>query len=350
MNSSDDDRTLEQLLAETADARARLRAVSAADQPPAHLDEAILAASRRAVSARPMAVQRSPWRRWQVPLAAAAVVVLATSVGLLTLQDREHERLLDTGPVASMEPRPERERDVQPREEQPFLAKRTKPSLPEKASDAPDELKAPAIDSRSRLEYLREGLPRMQQRGEPELDRRAPAPAAPPVAAGAASESGQTGAARMEERPERQPDRPPAPAAPAVTSAASESDQAGASRSADVAREDRLPAAAAPQAGPVPEASVKDAVPEVLLPRAKSEATVEARRPTPKQRALNAAAEPPAAELERIRKRWEAGDHSGARDALAVFLRQHPGYRLPPGYPVPPPEGAPAQERPSGDR
>ncbi len=347
----DDDRTLDQLLAETAEARARLRAASAADQPPAHLDEAILAASRRAVSARPMAVQRSPWRRWQVPLAAAAVVVLATSVGLLTLQEREHERLLDTVPMASREPPPELEREIRPRVEEPVLAKRMKPSLPEKASGTPDELKAPAIDSRSRLEYLREGLPRMQQRGEPELDSRAPAPAAPPVAAGAASESGQTGAARMEERLERQPDRAPAPAAPAVARAASESNDAGASRSAsDAAREDRLPAAAAPHAGPAPEVSAKDAVPEALLPRAKSEATVEARRPAPKQRALNAVADPPAAELEHIRKRWEAGDHSGARDALAAFLRRHPGYRLPPGYPVPPPEAEPAQERPSGDR
>jgi hypothetical protein len=51
------------------------------EEPPRHLDDAILAASRRAVEARPAPlVVPSGRRRWYFPVAAAAIIVLAVAV------------------------------------------------------------------------------------------------------------------------------------------------------------------------------------------------------------------------------------------------------------------------------
>lgn len=75
-----------------------------------------------------------------------------------------------------------------------------------------------------------------------------------------------------------------------------------------------------------------------------------ARAQVPEKRAAAAEARSPQDELADIRKRWEAGDQAGAREALAAFFLRHPGYALPPGYPVPVPVAPPAQERPAGDR
>ncbi len=52
-----------------------------AEEPPRHLDEAILAASRRAADARPAPlVAPAGRRRWYFPVAAAAVITLAVAV------------------------------------------------------------------------------------------------------------------------------------------------------------------------------------------------------------------------------------------------------------------------------
>lgn len=74
------------------------------ERPPAALDEAILAASRRAVGAGP---RRLGWtRRWGAPLAAAAVLVLAVAV-VFNLQDEpEIARFKEAEAPAAM-PAPE---------------------------------------------------------------------------------------------------------------------------------------------------------------------------------------------------------------------------------------------------
>lgn len=69
----------EENFAEDADS-ARLRALYCAlpdQQPAAALDEAILAAARRATASRPVVVPVHWTRRWRVPLAAAATLLLA---------------------------------------------------------------------------------------------------------------------------------------------------------------------------------------------------------------------------------------------------------------------------------
>src|SRR5690349_19998968 len=53
------------------------------EEPPRTLDEAILAASRRAIEARPAPlVAPAGRRRWYFPLAAAAIIVLPVAVPL----------------------------------------------------------------------------------------------------------------------------------------------------------------------------------------------------------------------------------------------------------------------------
>ena len=82
-----EDRRQEDPLEEFLDRRSPLSSTyrdASADRPPAVLDEAILAASRRAVRSGP---RRIGWaRKWGTPLAAAAVLVLAVAV-VLNLED-----------------------------------------------------------------------------------------------------------------------------------------------------------------------------------------------------------------------------------------------------------------------
>jgi hypothetical protein len=84
---------------------------ASAEQPPAALDAAILAASRRAVGAGP---RRIGWvRRWGSPLAAAAVLVLAVAV-VLNLQDEpEIARLKEAEAPAAAPVSPAAEAQVQ---------------------------------------------------------------------------------------------------------------------------------------------------------------------------------------------------------------------------------------------
>lgn len=69
---------------------------SASEQPPAHVDEAILAASRKAVSAKapsPLLRSVAPFSgRWQLPVSLAAVVMVAVLlVPLLQQESRDAE-------------------------------------------------------------------------------------------------------------------------------------------------------------------------------------------------------------------------------------------------------------------
>lgn len=78
----------------------RYRATSR-DEPPAHVDAAILAAAKRAVGAQPQPVgaPRSV-RRWYLPVSLAAVITLSVFVTLHVERERPEIALQDAVPVA----------------------------------------------------------------------------------------------------------------------------------------------------------------------------------------------------------------------------------------------------------
>jgi hypothetical protein len=61
---------------------------AATEVPPARLDDAIRAAARRAVQSRPRPVRKTWLQRWTGPVAAAAVVVLTVSIGLMSVEEK----------------------------------------------------------------------------------------------------------------------------------------------------------------------------------------------------------------------------------------------------------------------
>ena len=56
------------------------------DEPPASIDDAIRAAARRAVAAKPQPLQKKWHQRWATPLAAAATVLLTSSIIFVALE------------------------------------------------------------------------------------------------------------------------------------------------------------------------------------------------------------------------------------------------------------------------
>ena len=112
----------------------------AREEPPRHLDDAILAASRRAVDARPAPlVVPTGRRRWYFPVAAAAVIVLAVAVTMHVEREQPAEEM-----VVAVEPAKEVLRD-----EAPPVAQAPAAQAPaaaqgaRKAERAPERLYAP---------------------------------------------------------------------------------------------------------------------------------------------------------------------------------------------------------------
>jgi hypothetical protein len=70
----------------------------ATDLPGLDIDTSILAASRREVSARPKPLGTERWRKWQVPLSIAAVLVISAS---LTLTMTDFQNKSDQIPIES---------------------------------------------------------------------------------------------------------------------------------------------------------------------------------------------------------------------------------------------------------
>jgi hypothetical protein len=330
------DRELDKLLADTNALRRRLREESAAEVPPLHVDAAILAAARRSVNARPTLAGRSPWRRWQVPLAAAAVLVVATSLSLMI------ERRGEPGLPTSVEHPEAAERSPTPADAAKALTEGDEvaplQSQHEDAKAKPQSVKARApVPAREVAAGATKDIA-----GSPEPSRGQDAPVAHP----AAPSTGGTGLADAQESKRELENhvvaapvspQPPGQAetGPALRELARAREEpgyaadAGAPATAAKSEIPRTPAPAAVRSTPAPAAASADMQ----------------QRKLNSEEALRLSGQAPEATLLGIRKLWEEGHEQLARERLAEFLRKHPGYPLPPDFPVPRPAAGPFKER-----
>lgn len=148
-------------MAERDDAVSRRYRELPAEEPPRALDEAILYASRRAVDARPAPLVAPTGRqRWYVPLAAAAVIVLAVGLTLRVQLEQPAEVTEEVTPAsptvlkdsASKERTEEKKPPPERRARQMTAAPSSRPEAPapfpgeRAAREAPAE---PSADTRS---------------------------------------------------------------------------------------------------------------------------------------------------------------------------------------------------------
>jgi hypothetical protein len=240
------------------------------EEPPRALDEAILAASRRAVHTHPAPLVAPAGRqRWYVPLAAAAVIVLAVGLTLrVQLEEPAMREVTPPSPKVLESPAQPKKDEVMAREE---------PVAKAEAKPAPERRMAQARERRDLGESRAQGP---ASAPAPFPAQPAPAPAAKPDAERRAEARAMQGAPAAEA---------PAPAAP--------------------------PAAAA-RAAPQAEDAARD--------RAESRAL--ASGATAKQ--LAQAEETPERMLERIAELRRNGRHDEADKALAEFRKRYPEYKL----------------------
>lgn len=184
---------------------AKLYHESAAPEPSAEMDQAILAAARREVHARPRRV--GPWlRKWRVPVSIAATLVVSASLVMVAVEEGGNR--MDGSPP--MAPAPARKEAVAPgTPATDDLAARgrsaaTPEGSPGHRADAPSPIasksspkREPASEARPLLES-----PRAQPAAPPASLAR-PFPAAPP-------ESDAAPRAEVEDRAAPRPE-PPAP-------------------------------------------------------------------------------------------------------------------------------------------
>jgi len=273
----------------------RLYRAGASEEPPAHLDAAILAAARREVGARPQPLSRG-LRRWRVPVSLAAVVVL--SVSLVTLVREEGGDSLLRSPPEAIPPLPA-----------------TQPALPPPV--------APAENQQARSSGTT-AAPREDARIGTTLGKAAESASA--GAPGPAAVQGSVAAVAPEPaaKPSPQPFR----------DSAEISDRAASTGPASGTGQEfttKAPAAAERRAAPMAAAPAADAGgSRVLAQQARKEsAASEDRAPVwqgfekePPQKWL--------ARIEELRRQQRTAD---AEAMLAEFRRRFPGHPLPAGQP-----------------
>ena len=277
----------------------------ASEAPAPAIDDAIRAAARRAVLARPQALRKSWLQRWTGPVAVAAVVVLTVSVGLISVDEKPE---LAPPPMQEvMKPR-----RTPPVEAPATLREETSPSpaLPVQDRDS-------SARNRQSVESPRpapaDTITRAPEKTALEKKKTALAPAHEPApfAADPVSPSGiKTEAPPTADAIDQgMPSRTPAPAAPAK-------------EFMETQRPPLRPAPAAPAVADSPAvASTQRATPQAgearSVPRANGTAKA------------TDAVEPPEAWLRRIVQLRQGGLTQAAADELARFRRQYPDYPLP---------------------
>ena len=250
------------------------------EEPPRHLDDAILAAARRAVHTRPAPlVVPSGRQRWYFPLAAAAIIVLAVAVTVHVERERPSEEFVSTpsAPAAAAPAAPAVEPSAREMTRNETAAQPEKPK-PERRR------KAESDDSRQLRDQAAVAPP-------PELQK-APEPAPPSAVP------------------------PPAPTQDAVGSIAQSSGM--------IAESTQAPTPA-PAPAPAPRAKPGERV---------KAATSAERRFDEGARAASSlsafALQSPEQWLQGIADLRKQGRHEEADRELAEFRKRHPDYRIPP--------------------
>lgn len=315
-------------------------------EPPAALDEAIRAAARRAVRSGPRPAWKDRFARWQVPLAAAATIVLSASL-LLVIRDEQpavlqspaaETALALKGPLESKIVKPPAEMPAPPppgvKSPQPayILPKPTFVPTPEaqirqepRDGDGRERVPAPLSAAPERAERRAETAPAAGD--APSLKKKAMADGA---IAGAAAEAKADAAQAASAGVYLQKDHSAA-AAPAPPASA-----------AVVARSTVMtpPAYAAPRAAPVPAPEKReDASAELKFAEtAKAGKAPASPAPAASEKTQGAALEAPAAWIARMETLRATGKWKELRAELERFRKAYPQAALPKALQELPPE------------
>jgi hypothetical protein len=348
-----DDPEIARLLADADGLRQRYCAASA-DEPPAALDDAIRAAARREVGARPRSPGSPFGASWRVPLSIAAVVVVSATVTLMVAERGRHVPV--AGEAASRVSAPARDADARERQ-MPSVPETTGPRAGANAAKSTGSADKPESadrdEQRRQLPELKDAAPRAKREEQVPLPAQLK-PAAPPTA-----EGGQ-GAPELYSS---QPGAPPAPfeqaappvgepVEPEVAAAPGEADAGSAVRAdsvggAGAAAANRLREESGRGATASPESAARSA-PRALAkekaasaarkaaPSAETSATAESRAAAPA-----GPREPwesdPQAWLKHIEELMRAARYDEAKTSFKAFRERYPDYALPPGFAPPGP-------------
>jgi hypothetical protein len=287
-------------------------------EPPARLDDAILAASRRAVHAGPASMRRISWsRRMALPVSLAAVVVLSVMVSVHVNEERPD--LVSTAPSAPPAP-------------VPVPAKEAPPAAPASAADSPAAAKPDALKADANVAPP-PAVPEARKPVPPvgELQRKAAKQERQKDdfrAAEALRDAQRAEAPREQDAAKPRsfaPDPTPAPAGIGPAPAPSEQRAAIAPATA--------PPPPSPAAKPAAPVLGESAAGGLAASSGRLRAESRERSDVSQDAATNLAkrneAETPEKQLERIAELRRDGRHAEADKLFSEFRQRHPAYRIP---------------------
>lgn len=285
------------------DALSRAYRGSGHDEPPAALDDAIRAAARRAVHARPQSLRKSWYSRFSGPLAIAAVMVLTVSITMLSVIEQP-----ESVPPPVQKALAPRAAAPKAHEDKTTAEPRSTPVLEKRRNDAPG-----VSQGRIASEAMQQAAP-----AAPATVQQAPETPAPAAAGSVAVRREPTpfvADPEMKSEHKREAYAQPAPAA--MESAAP--------------AKPLMAAPAAPAALNAPaenERSRADAIaaqPQAFARKKQDAANVHEMAEKP----AAALAESPAQWLKRIVELRKEGKTKQSEEELARFRKRYPDYRLP---------------------
>ena len=287
---------------------ARLYREAAREEPPAHLDAAILSAAHRDVGARPRPFDSAALRSWRLPVSIAAVVVLSVSIVMLMVEEGGDQFPEPPRSIPKAVPEQRAEVADQASNQASARSQRAGPTPP---------ASAPAAEPSGARETT--GEPRLAGKSAVEEAGKQPTPATPagpaprplPSTPPSVASSGQRAA---EPKPARQPDS----ATPRATMRSPQPESARESASSTIGVR-----GLSEQSPPAPSGRV--------VPQAAAPAPSVKPAPPPWQSALVQEYEhqPPEKWIEKIAELKRDGKTIEADDMLAEFKKRFPDYPLP---------------------